>query len=102
METQKECDGTVDMVVSKVTRYIETFKAKEVELSSECKKKWEAENDDMWEPKNELKKKKRYIDNRVEIGGTIMNPSEMQCTCNKAQAMKDNVEDLQVGRSELE
>jgi hypothetical protein len=37
----------VDMVVSKVTRYMETFKAKEVELSPECKKKQEAENDDV-------------------------------------------------------
>ena len=35
------------MVVSKVTRYIETFKAKEVELSPKCKKKQGAENDDV-------------------------------------------------------
>jgi hypothetical protein len=38
-KTQKGCDGVVDMVVSKVTRYMETFKAKEVELSPERKRK---------------------------------------------------------------
>jgi hypothetical protein len=38
-KTQKGCDGAVDMVVSEVTRYIEMFKAKKVELSPECKKK---------------------------------------------------------------
>jgi hypothetical protein len=35
----------VDVVVSKVTRYMETFKAKEVELSPNRKRKQEAEND---------------------------------------------------------
>jgi hypothetical protein len=38
-KTQKGCDGVVDMVVSKVTRYMETFKAKEVELNPERKRK---------------------------------------------------------------
>jgi hypothetical protein len=38
-KTQKGCDGAVDMVVSKVMRYMETFKAKEVELSPDCKRK---------------------------------------------------------------
>jgi hypothetical protein len=32
----------VDVVVSKVTRYMETFKAKEVELSPDRKRKHEA------------------------------------------------------------
>jgi hypothetical protein len=41
------CDGIVDMVVSKVTRYMETFKAKEVELSPDRKRKQEAKNDDV-------------------------------------------------------
>jgi hypothetical protein len=46
-KTQKGCDGIVDMVVSKVTRYMETFKAKEVELSPDRKRKQEAKNDDV-------------------------------------------------------
>ena len=83
-KTQKEFDGEVDMVVSKVTRYMETFKAKEVELSYERKKKREAKNDDVWEPEDELKKKKCRINNRVETGGTIVNPSEMQCIRSRA------------------
>ena len=37
----------MDMVVSKVKRYMETFKAKEVELSPKRKRKQEAENDDV-------------------------------------------------------
>ena len=81
---QKECDGVVDMVVSKVMRYMETFKAKEVELSPECKRKREAENDDVWEPEDGLKEEKHHINNTVETGGTIVNPSEMRCTCNRA------------------
>jgi hypothetical protein len=55
------------MVVSKVTRYMETFKAKEVELSPEHKRKQEAENDDVWEPEDEMKNKKRHIDKEVGI-----------------------------------
>ena len=35
------------MVVSKVTRYMETFKAKEVELSPDRKRKYKAKNDDV-------------------------------------------------------
>jgi hypothetical protein len=35
-KTQKGNDGIVDIVVNKVTRYMETFKAKEVELSPEA------------------------------------------------------------------
>jgi hypothetical protein len=46
-KTQKGCDGIVDMVVNKVRRYMESFKAKEVELSLDRKKKQEAENDDV-------------------------------------------------------
>jgi hypothetical protein len=38
-KTQKGCNGIVDMVFSKVTRYMETFKAKEVEFSPEHKRK---------------------------------------------------------------
>ena len=38
-KTQNKCDGVVDMVVSKVKKYMETFKAKEVELSHEHKMK---------------------------------------------------------------
>ena len=99
-KTQKEYDGAVDMVVNKMTRYMELFKAKEVELSPECKKKWGAKNDDVWEPEDELKKKKCRIDNGVETGGMIVNPRKMRCIHRRAQAVKDSVEDLQVGRSE--
>jgi hypothetical protein len=84
----------VDMVVSKVTRYMETFKAKEVELSPERKRKQEAENDDVWEPEDEMKNKKRRINNEVGTRATIMNPSEMRCTSSRALAIKDCVEDL--------
>ena len=49
-ETPKEFDAAVDTVVSKVTRYMETLEAKQVELSPERKKKQAAENDDVWEP----------------------------------------------------
>jgi hypothetical protein len=66
------------MVVNKVTRYMETFKAKEVELSPDRKRKHEAENDDVWEPEDELKDKKRRIDKEVGTRGTIVNPSEMR------------------------
>jgi hypothetical protein len=101
-KTQKGCDGVVDMVVSKVTRYMEMFKAKEVELSPEHKRKQEAENDDVWEPEDEIKDKKRRIDKEVGTHSTIVNPSEMRCTCSRALAMKDSVEDLEARRSELE
>jgi hypothetical protein len=93
-KTQKGCDGAVDMVVSKVTRYMETFKAKEVELSPECKRKREAENDDVWELGDEMKNKKRRIDKEVGIHATIVNPSEMRCTHSRVLAIKDCVEDL--------
>jgi hypothetical protein len=36
---QKGNDGIVDIMVSKVKRYMETFKAKEIELSPNCKRK---------------------------------------------------------------
>jgi hypothetical protein len=101
-KTQKGCDGVVDMVVSKVTRYMETFKAKEVELSPERKRKQEAENDDVWEPEDELKNKKRRIDKEVGTRATIMNPSEMRCTRSRALAIKDYVEDLGAHTSEQE
>jgi hypothetical protein len=64
------------MVVNKV-RYMETFKAKKVELSPDCKRKQEAENDDVWESEDELKDKKDHIDKEVGTRGTIVNPSEM-------------------------
>jgi hypothetical protein len=76
-KTQKGCDGVVDMVVSKVTRYMETFKAKEVELSPEGKRKQGAENDDVWEPEDKMKNKKRRIEKEVGTRATIVNPSEM-------------------------
>jgi hypothetical protein len=99
---QNGCDGVVDIVVSKVTRCMETFKAKEVELSLERKKKQEVENDDVWEPEDEMKDKKRRIDKEVGTRGTIVNPSKMQCTHTRALAMKDCVEDLRAHRSEPE
>jgi hypothetical protein len=101
-KTQKGCDGIVDMVVNKVTRYMKTFKAKEVELNPDRKRKHEAENDYVWKPEDELKDKKRRIDKEVETHGTIVNPSEMRFTCSRAQAMKDSVEDLEARRSEPE
>ena len=39
----------MDMVVNKIRRYMEKFKAKEVELSPDYKRKHKAENDDVWE-----------------------------------------------------
>ena len=90
------------MVVSKVKRYMETFKAKEVELSPYRKRKQEAENDDVWESEDELKHKKRHIDKNVEAHGTIMNPNEMQCIHSRVLALKDSVENLEACRSELE
>ena len=90
-------------MVSKVTRYMETLKAKEVELRPERKKKRGAENDDVWEPaEDELKKKKRRIDNEAGTSGTNVSPSEMRCTRSRAQALRGNVEDLEAGRSEAE
>jgi hypothetical protein len=82
----------VDVVVSKVTRYMEIFKAKEVELSPDRKREHEAENDDVWEPEDELKLKKRHIDKNIEARGTIMNPSEMRYIRSKALALKENLE----------
>jgi hypothetical protein len=101
-KTKKGNDGAVDIVDSKVTRYMETFKAKEVELNPDRKRKHEAENDYVWKPEDELKDKKRRIDKEVETHGTIVNPSEMRFTCSRAQAMKDSVEDLEARRSEPE
>jgi hypothetical protein len=89
-------------MTSKVTRYMESFKAKEVELSPDRKRKQEAENDDVWEPEEELKHKKCYIDKEVEARSTIMNPSELRCIRSRALALKDNVEDLEAHRSEPE
>jgi hypothetical protein len=99
---QKGNDGVVDIMVSKVRRYMETFKAKEVELSPDRKRKHEAENDDVWEPEDELKDKKCRIDKEVEAHGTIVNPSEMRFTRSRALALKDSVEDLEACRSEPE
>jgi hypothetical protein len=90
------------MVVNKVTRYIETFKTKEVELSPERKRKQEAENDDVWEPEDEMKDKKRRSDKEVGTHATIVNPSEIQCTRSRALAIKDCVEDLGAHTSEPE
>jgi hypothetical protein len=101
-KTQKRCDGIVDMVVNKVRRYMEMYKAKEVELSLDRKRKQEAENDDVWELEDELKDKKRHINKEVGTRGTIVNPSEMRFTRSRAQAMKDSVEDLEARRSEPE
>jgi hypothetical protein len=57
----------MDMVVRKVTRYMEMFKAQKVELSPERKRKQEAKNDDVWEPEDEMKDKKRRIIKEVGI-----------------------------------
>ena len=65
-KTQKGCDGTMDMVINKVMRYMEMFKAKEVELSHDRKRKHEAKNDDVWEPEDELKDKTCRIDKEVK------------------------------------
>ena len=75
-KTQKRCNGAMDMVISKVTRYMEMFKAKEVELSPEHKRKQEAENDDVWELEDKLKDKKRRIDKEIGTRGIIVNPSK--------------------------
>jgi hypothetical protein len=101
-KTQKGCDGVVDMVVSKVMRYMKTFKAKEVELSPERKRKHEVENDDVWEPEDEMKNKKHCIDKEVGTRATIMNPSEMRYTRSRVLAIKDCVEDLGAHTSEPE
>jgi hypothetical protein len=103
-KTQKGCDGTMDMVVSKVMRYMETFidKAKEVELSPKRKRKQKAENDDVWEPEDEMKNKKHRIDKEVGTRAMIVNLSEMRCTCSRALAIKDCVEDLGAHTSEPE
>jgi hypothetical protein len=101
-KTQNGCDGAMDMVVSKVTRYMETFKAKEVELSPERKRKQEAKNDDVWKLEDKMKDKKRRIDKEVGTCGTIVFSSEMRCTCSRVLAMKDCVEDLGARRSKLE
>ena len=78
------------------------FKAKEVELSPKRKRKHEAENDDVWEPEDEVKHKKHYIDKDVEAHGTIMNPNEMRCIHSRALVLKDSVEDLEAHRNESE
>jgi hypothetical protein len=101
-KTQKGNDGAVDIVVSKVTRYMETFKAKEVELSADRKRKQVAESNDIWELEEELKYKKRHLDMEVEACGTIMNPSQMQCICSRTLALKDGVEDQEACRSKEE
>jgi hypothetical protein len=90
------------MVVNKMRRYMETFKAKEVELSPDRKRKQEAESDGVWEPEEELKHKKRLINKEVEARGTSMNPSEVRCTRSRALALKDRVEDLEARKSKLE
>jgi hypothetical protein len=52
-KTQKGNGGVVNIVVSKVTRYMETFKANEVEYSPNRNRKQEAQSDDIWEPEEE-------------------------------------------------
>jgi hypothetical protein len=102
-KTREEFDAVVDTVVSKVTSYMETLEAKQVELSHERKKKWAAENDDVWEPtQEELKEKKRRIDNKAGTSGTNASPGEKRCTRSMAQAQRGNVEDLQAGGSAAE
>jgi hypothetical protein len=101
-KTKKGNDGAVDIVDSKVTRYMETFKAKEVELNPDRKRKHEAESDDIWEPEEELKHNKRHIDMEAKACGTIMNPNQMRCTCSKMLALKNRVEDQEACRSEEE
>jgi hypothetical protein len=97
---QKGNGGIVDIVVSKVTRYMETFKGKEVELSPDRKRKHEAQSDDIWEPWEGLKHKKRRINMEAEARGTIMNPSKMRCIRSRMLALKDGVEDQEARKSE--
>jgi hypothetical protein len=76
-KTLKGNEDIVHTMVGKVTRYVETFMAKEVELSVDHKRKQETESDDICELEEELKHKKRLIDMEVEARGTIMNPNQM-------------------------
>ena len=92
----------MDIVVSKVMRCMETFKAKEVELSPDHKRKHEVESDDTWEPEEELKHNKSRIDMEAKACGMIMNPSQMQFTYSRTLALKDRVEDQEACRSEEE
>lgn len=102
-KTPEEFDAAVDTVVSKVTSYMETLEAKQVELSHDRKRKRAAEDDDVWEPtQEEVKEKKRRIDNEAETSGTNENPGEKRRTRSMAQAQRGDVEDLQAGGSEAE
>jgi hypothetical protein len=92
----------VDIVVNKVTRYMVTFKAKEVELNSDRKRKQEAESDDIYEAEEELKNKKHCIDMKVKAHGTIMNPSQMRYIRSRTLALKDGVEDQEACKSKDE
>jgi hypothetical protein len=102
-EAPKEFDAVVDRMVSKVTRCMETLEAKQVELGPDRKKKRAAESDNGWEPtQEELKEKKRRIDNKAGTSGTNASPGEKRCTRSMVQAQRGNVEDLQAGGSEAE
>jgi hypothetical protein len=47
-----------------------------------------------------MKHKKRRINMEAEARGTIMNPSQMLCTCSRTLALKDRVEDQEARESE--
>jgi hypothetical protein len=83
MEEAEENNDTMYIVVGRVTRYIEKYMAKEVELSANRKRKQKAKNDDIWKSKGGLKRKKLLINLEVRAGGTIMNPSQRQNTCSR-------------------
>ena len=68
---------------------METYMAKEVEFNTNCKRKQEAESNDIQEPKEELKRKKLLI----EAGGTIMNSNQWQNTQSKILALKEGITD---------
>jgi hypothetical protein len=70
---------------------METYMAKEVEFSTNRKRKQEVEGDDIQEPKEELKYKKLLIDFKVEAGGTIMNSSQWQNTRSRIEGRNERL-----------
>jgi hypothetical protein len=66
---------------------------KEVALSAMHKRKQKAKSDDIWEPEEEMKRKKLIIDLEFEASGIITNASQQQNTYNRMLVLKEGLKD---------
>jgi len=75
-----ETEQIVTLVVGRVEKYMEVFKAKEVDTDRSRKGKRKANEDDNWEPSQDHVEKKLAIDSEVEAGGRITHDSQRRRT----------------------